>query len=108
MAYIVPEKKPSQFGKIAPIVGSVAGGVGGAIVGGPMGAAAGMSAGGALGKGAASLEEGDKVGAVGDALSAAQSMAGGMSKAPASGGDALSRRLQRNLSMQKINSWETE
>lgn len=96
MAISMPEKKPGLFGKIAPIAGSVVGGVGGAVVGGPAGAIAGMSAGGALGSGISNLAEGDKAGAAMSGISAAKGVAGiAASAGDESSDDALVRRAAK-------------
>lgn len=82
MAIQMPEKKPGLFGQIAPIVGTVGGGIAGAFAGNPV---LGASLGGAAGRAAAGVAEKD----VGKAADAA---VGGVASAS---GDAMTRRLEK-------------
>jgi hypothetical protein len=80
MAIIMPEKKPSLFGKIAPIAGTILGGIGGAFAGNPV---MGAGLGGAAGKAAAGVANKDGMGAV-----------AGVADGVTAGAGAMERRLE--------------
>ena len=70
MSIIMPEKKPSLFNEAAPIVGTVAGGIGGAFVGNPV---LGASIGGAAGNAAVGIANKSPTQAVGGVVDGATS-----------------------------------
>jgi len=95
MSIMMPEKKPSMFGKIAPIAGTVIGGVAGAFAGNPV---LGASLGGAAGSAAAGIAKKDALGAVGSVAQGAAAAGGAAASASAEAAkqgaaDAMQRRV---------------
>jgi hypothetical protein len=103
MAIMMPKKEPSAFSKLIVPAATLGGAAIGSVVPGAgtaAGAALGASLGGAAGAVTKGVVEKDPAQVV---AGAAQGLPAGVSL-----GDAMTRRLQRASSMQKINSWETE